>query len=302
MCRFCVVPFTRGRERSREPESIIEEIADLWTKGYKEVTLLGQNVDSYLWYGGGLKKDFVKASEMQKATSVDFAQLLDRCATQFPKMRFRFSTSNPQDMHIEVIEVMAKHHNICNYIHLPVQSGSTRILKEMNRQHTREEYITLIDNIYRIIPDISLSQDIIAGFPTETEADHQDTLSLLEYVKYDFGFMFAYSERPGTLAARKMEDDVPEEVKKRRLNEIIDLQQRIALERTQRFVGQTVEVLVEKDSKRSDKQWSGRNSQNTVVVFPKENYKPGDFVLVKISDCTSGTLIGEAVGYSEIMN
>jgi tRNA-2-methylthio-N6-dimethylallyladenosine synthase len=172
----------------------------------------------------------------------------------------------------------------------------------MNRQHTREEYITLIDNIYRIIPDISLSQDIIAGFPTETEADHQDTLSLLEYVKYDFGFMFAYSERPGTLAARKMEDDVPEEVKKRRLNEIIDLQQRIALERTKRFVGQTVEVLVEKDSKRSDKQWSGRNSQNTVVVFPKENYKPGDFVLVKISDCTSGTLIGEAVGYSEIMN
>jgi tRNA-2-methylthio-N6-dimethylallyladenosine synthase len=217
-------------------------------------------------------------------------------------MRFRFSTSNPQDMHIEVIEVMAKHHNICNYIHLPVQSGSTRILKEMNRQHTREEYIALVDNIYKRIPDISLSQDIIAGFPTETEADHQDTLSLLEYVKYDFGFMFAYSERPGTLAARKMEDDVPEEVKKRRLNEIIDLQQRIALERTQRFVGQTVEVLVEKNSKRSDKQWSGRNSQNTVVVFPKENYKPGDFVLVKISDCTSGTLIGEAVGYSEIMN
>jgi tRNA-2-methylthio-N6-dimethylallyladenosine synthase len=302
MCTFCVVPFTRGRERSREPESIIEEIADLWSKGFKEVTLLGQNVDSYLWYGGGLKKDFVKASEMQKATSVDFAQLLDRCATQFPKMRFRFSTSNPQDMHIEVIEVMAKHHNICNYIHLPVQSGSTRILKEMNRQHTREEYIKLVDTIYKIIPDISLSQDIIAGFPTETEADHQDTLSLLEYVKYDFGFMFAYSERPGTLAARKMEDDVPEAIKKRRLNEIIDLQQRIALERTQRFIGQTVEVLVEKDSKRSDKQWSGRNSQSTVVVFPKENYKPGDFVLVKISDCTSGTLIGEAVGYSEIMN
>ncbi len=301
MCTFCVVPFTRGRERSRDPQSILEEIQDLWGKGFKEVTLLGQNVDSFLWYGGGLKKDYDKASEMQKATAVDFAQLLDMCATQFPKMRFRFSTSNPQDMHVEVIEVMAKHHNICKYIHLPVQSGSTRILKEMNRQHTREEYIALVDKIYEIIPEISLSQDMISGFPTETEEDHQDTLSLMEYVRYDFGFMFAYSERPGTLAARKMEDDVPEEVKKRRLNEIIDLQQRIALERTQRFVGQTVEVLIEKDSKRSDKHWSGRNSQNTVVVFPKENYKTGDFVNVKITDCTAATLIGEAVGYSEIM-
>lgn len=302
MCTFCVVPFTRGRERSREPESIVQEIQDLWDKGFKEVTLLGQNVDSYLWYGGGLKKDFDKASDIQKATAVDFAQLLDRCASQFPKMRFRFSTSNPQDMHIEVIEVMAKHHNICKYIHLPVQSGSTRILKAMNRQHTREEYIALVDKIYEIIPDISLSQDMIAGFPTETEADHQDTLSLMEHCKYDFGFMFAYSERPGTLAARKMEDDVPETVKKRRLNEIIDLQQKMALERTKRFVGQVVEVLVEKDSKRSDKHWSGRNSQNTVVVFPKENYKPGDFVNVKITDCTTATLIGEAVGYSELMN
>ena len=301
MCTFCVVPFTRGRERSREPESILQEIQDLWDKGFKEVTLLGQNVDSYLWYGGGLKKDFEKASEIQKATAVDFAQLLDRCATQFPKMRFRFSTSNPQDMHIEVIEVMAKHHNICKYIHLPVQSGSTRILKEMNRQHTREEYMTLVDNIYRIIPEISLSQDMIAGFPTETEEDHQDTLSLMEHCKYDFGFMFAYSERPGTLAARKMDDDVPEVVKKRRLNEIIDLQQKMALDRTKRFVGQVVEVLVEKDSKRSNLHWSGRNSQNTVVVFPKGNYKPGDFVNVKITDCTTATLIGEAVGYSEIM-
>lgn len=301
MCTFCVVPFTRGRERSREPQSIIEEIQDLWNKGFKEVTLLGQNVDSYLWYGGGLKKDFEKATEMQKATAVDFAQLLDLCATQFPKMRFRFSTSNPQDMHIEVIEVMAKHHNICKYIHLPVQSGSTRILKEMNRQHTREEYLTLVDKIYEIIPEISLSQDMISGFPTETEDDHKDTLSLMEHCNYDFGFMFAYSERPGTLAARKMEDDVPEEVKKRRLNEIIDLQQKLGLQRTQRFLGQTVEVLVEKDSKRSDQHWSGRNSQNTVVVFPKENYKPGDFVLVKVTDCTAATLIGEAVGYSEIM-
>lgn len=302
MCTFCVVPFTRGRERSRDPQSILEEIADLWEKGFKEVTLLGQNVDSYLWYGGGLKKDFVKATDMQKATAVDFAQLLDNCASRFPKMRFRFSTSNPQDMHEEVLHVIAKHHNICKYIHLPVQSGSTRILQEMNRQHTREEYIALIDKIYAIIPDISLSQDMIAGFPTETEEDHQDTLSLMDYVKYDFGFMFAYSERPGTLAARKMTDDIPEEVKKRRLNEIIDLQQKHGLERTKRFVGQEVEVLIEKESKRSDAHWSGRNSQNTVVVFPKENYKPGDFVWVKINDCTSATLIGEAVGYSEMQS
>ncbi|WP_438966243.1 tRNA (N6-isopentenyl adenosine(37)-C2)-methylthiotransferase MiaB [Flavobacterium sp.] len=302
MCTFCVVPFTRGRERSREPQSIYDEIEDLHQKGYKEITLLGQNVDSYLWYGGGLKKDFEKATEMQKATAVDFAQLLDKAATLFPKMRFRFSTSNPQDMHEEVLHIIAKHHNICKYIHLPVQSGSTRILKEMNRQHTREEYMALIDKIYSIIPDISLSQDMITGFPTETEEDHQDTLSLMEYVKYDFGFMFAYSERPGTLAARKLEDDIPEEVKKRRLTEIVDLQQIHGLERTKRFVGQTVEVLIEKESKRSDKQWSGRNSQNTVVVFDKENYKIGDFVWVKITDCTAATLIGKAVGYSEIMN
>ena len=300
MCTFCVVPFTRGRERSREPQSIMEEIKDLHQRGFKEITLLGQNVDSYLWYGGGLKKDFVKATEMQKATAVDFAQLLDMCATAYPKMRFRFSTSNPQDMHEEVIHVMAKHHNICKYIHLPVQSGSTRILHEMNRQHTREEYMDLVDRIYKIIPEISLSQDMITGFPTETEEDHQDTLSLMEYVKYDFGYMFAYSERPGTMAARKMEDDVPESVKKRRLQEIVDLQQRIAMERTKRFVGETVEVLIEKTSKRSDEHWSGRNSQNTTVVFPKEHYKVGDFVLVKVSDCTSATLIGEAVGYSEM--
>lgn len=300
MCTFCVVPFTRGRERSREPQSIMEEIKDLHQRGFKEITLLGQNVDSYLWYGGGLKKDFVKATEMQKATAVDFAQLLDMCATAYPKMRFRFSTSNPQDMHEEVIHVMAKHHNICKYIHLPVQSGSTRILREMNRQHTREEYMDLVDRIYKIIPEISLSQDMITGFPTETEEDHQDTLSLMEYVKYDFGYMFAYSERPGTMAARKMEDDVPEAVKKRRLQEIVDLQQRIAMERTKRFVGETVEVLIEKTSKRSDEHWSGRNSQNTTVVFPKEHYKVGDFVLVKVNDCTSATLIGEAVGYSEM--
>ncbi|HLV46342.1 MAG TPA: tRNA (N6-isopentenyl adenosine(37)-C2)-methylthiotransferase MiaB [Flavobacterium sp.] len=300
MCTFCVVPFTRGRERSRDPQSIMKEIKELHERGFKEITLLGQNVDSYLWYGGGLKKDFDKASEMQKATAVDFAQLLDMCATAFPKMRFRFSTSNPQDMHEEVMHVIAKHHNVCKYIHLPVQSGSTRILKEMNRQHTREEYMALVDKIKEIIPEIALSQDIIAGFPTETEEDHQDTLSLMEYVQYDFGYMFIYSERPGTLAARKLEDDVPEAVKKRRLQEIIDLQQKMGLERTKSYVGKTVEVLVEKESKRSDEHWAGRNSQNTMVVFPKENYKAGDFVQVKITDCTSTTLIGEAVGYSEM--
>lgn len=300
MCTFCVVPFTRGRERSREPQSIIEEIQDLRNRGYKEVCLLGQNVDSYLWYGGGLKKDFDKASEIQKATSVDFAQLLEMCAIQFPKMRFRFSTSNPQDMHEEVLHVIAKYNNVCNYIHLPVQSGSTRILKEMNRQHTREEYMELIDKIKRIIPDCSISQDMITGFPTETEEDHQDTLSLMEYVKYDFGYMFSYSERPGTLAARKMEDDVPEETKKRRLQEIVDLQQKLSEERTSRFLNQTVEVLIEKESKKSNAHWSGRNSENVVTVFPKKNYKVGDFVLVKINDCTSATLIGEAFGYSDM--
>lgn len=302
MCTFCVVPFTRGRERSRDPQSIMEEIADLHARGFKEITLLGQNVDSYLWYGGGLKKDYVKASEMQKATAVDFAQLLDRAATQFPKMRFRFSTSNPQDMHEEVLHVIAKHHNVCNYIHLPVQSGSTRILKEMNRQHTREEYMALIDKIRAIIPNCAISQDMIAGFPTETEQDHQDTLSLMEYVKYDYGFMFAYSERPGTLAARKLVDDVPEEVKKRRLTEIVELQRKLSLESSRSFLGQTVEVLIEKESHRSDQHWSGRNSQNIVAVFPKEHYKPGDFVMVQIEDCTSATLIGKAVGYSERMN
>lgn len=301
MCTFCVVPFTRGRERSRDPQSIMEEVKDLWSKGFKEITLLGQNVDSYLWYGGGLKKDFKNASEMQQATAVNFAQLLDMVAKAFPRLRIRFSTSNPQDMTLDVIEIMAKHHNICNYIHLPVQSGSNRILQLMNRLHTREEYFELIDNIKRLIPDCAISQDMIAGFPTETEEDHQDTLSLMEYVKYDFGFMFAYSERPGTLAGRKMEDDIPEDTKKRRLQEIIQLQQEHALYRTQQQVGRTVEVLIEKESKRSNVHWSGRNSQNTVVVFPKENYQTGDYVMVKINDCTSATLLGEAVGYSKIM-
>ena len=299
MCTFCVVPFTRGRERSRDPQSILQEVNELWERGFKEITLLGQNVDSYLWYGGGLKKDFEKASDMQKATSVNFANLLGLVAEAQPKMRIRFSTSNPQDMTLDVIEVMAKYENICKYIHLPVQSGSNRILNAMNRLHTREEYFELIDNVRSIIPDCAISQDMITGFPTETEEDHQDTLSLMEYVKYDFGFMFAYSERPGTLAERKMEDDIPDTTKKRRLQEIIELQQKHSHYRTQQHLGKTEEVLIEGTSKKSDAHWMGRNSQNTVVVFPKEHYKVGDFVNVKINECTSATLIGEAIAYSK---
>lgn len=299
MCTFCVVPFTRGRERSRDPHSIMQEVNDLNERGYKEITLLGQNVDSYLWYGGGLKKDFKNASEMQQATATDFAQLLEMVAIAYPKMRIRFSTSNPQDMHEEVMHVVAKYKNVCNHIHLPVQSGSTRILKEMNRQHTREAYMKLIDRIWQIIPDCTISQDMIIGFPTETEEDHQDTMSLMEYVKYGFGYMYKYSERPGTMAARKLEDDVPEETKSRRLTEIVDLQQKHSAFRTASFLGKTVNVLIEKESKKDINEWGGRTEHNNVVVFPKENYKPGDFVLVKINDCTTATLIGEAVGYSQ---
>ncbi len=298
MCTFCVVPFTRGRERSRDPQSILEEVTDLVGKGYKEITLLGQNVDSYLWYGGGLKKDFKHASEIQKATSVNFASLLEMVAQAHPKLRIRFSTSNPQDMTLDVIRVVGKYENVCNYIHLPVQSGSNSILQKMNRQHTREEYLELVRNIMEIIPDCSISQDMIAGFPTETEYDHQDTLSLMREVKYDFGYMYAYSERPGTAAAKNLEDDVPKATKKRRLQEIIDLQREHSHYRSKQQLGKTVEVLIEGTSKKSELDWMGRNSQNAVVVFPKEHYKPGDFVNVKINDCTSGTLLGTPVGYS----
>ena len=301
MCTFCVVPFTRGRERSREPESIMNEIQTLVDKNYKEVTLLGQNVDSYLWYGGGLKKDFEKASKEAQEQAVDFAQLLDKCATRFPKTRFRFSTSNPQDMKLNVLETMAQHKNICKYIHLPVQSGSTSVLQRMNRQHTREEYIALINNIRRILPDCAISQDMIAGFCGETEEEHTDTLSLMDYVKYDFGFMFAYSERPGTPAEKRMKDDVPMAVKKRRLNEIIQKQQEHGLYRMQQFVGKTVEVLIEGNSKKSDEHWMGRNSQNAVVVFPKTGQENiGDFIDVTIDQCTSATLIGTVVEYQSV--
>lgn len=298
MCTFCVVPFTRGRERSRDPHSILEEVNELWQNGYKEITLLGQNVDSYLWYGGGLKKDFEKASDIQKATAISFSNLLEMVALAQPKMRIRFSTSNPQDMTLDVIKIMSRYDNICNHIHLPVQSGSNRILEEMNRLHTIEEYFKLIDDIREILPDCAISQDIISGFPTETEEDHKATLKALEYVKYDFGYMYAYSERPGTMAGRKMEDDVPEPVKKRRLAEIIALQREHCRYRTEKHLSKIQEVLIEGPSKKSDQQWMGRNPQSTVVVFPKENYKVGDFVNVKVNDCTSATLIGEAIGYS----
>ena len=292
MCTFCVVPFTRGRERSRDPESILKEIQDLHERNFKEVTLLGQNVDSYLWYGGGLKKNFKNATEIAKATAVGFAHLLDMVAIKYPNMRFRFSTSNPQDLNLDVLHTMAKHKNICKHIHLPIQSGNTDMLKRMNRAHTREEYLTLIDNVRKIIPECAISQDIIVGFCGETEEEHKDTLSLMEYVKYDFGFMFAYSERPGTLAAKKMPDDVPNDVKKRRLNEIIHLQLEHSAYRTNQFIGQTVEVLIEGTSKKSDAHWKGRNSQNCVIVFPKDNEKLGDTVHVLVEDCTSATLIG----------
>ena len=295
MCTFCVVPFTRGRERSRDPKSILNEIKNLEESNYKEVTLLGQNVDSYLWYGGGLKKDFKNASDLQKKTSVDFAKLLKIVAENFPNIRIRFSTSNPQDMSLDVIKTMASYKNICNYIHLPVQSGSDVILKAMNRQHTRDEYISLIKNIKKLIPDCGISHDMITGFPNETQQDHEETLSLMDEVKYDFGYMFKYSERPGTYAAKKFNDNVDENVKKLRLQEIIDLQQSHSKYRTQQYLGKIVEVLIEKESKKSTSHWAGRNQQNTVVVFPKKNHELGDFVKVKINDCTSATLIGESI-------
>ena len=293
MCTFCVVPFTRGRERSRSPESIIREIQELADKGYREVTLLGQNVDSYLWYGGGPKKDFIKASEEEKKSSIRFSKLLDLIATSFPKIRIRFSTSNPQDMTIDVIKTMAKYENICNHIHLPIQSGSDRILKKMNRLHTRQEYLDLIKKIKEIIPNCGISHDIMTGFPTETEKDHQDTLTLMEEVKYDYGYMFAYSERPGTYAARKFKDDVSNDIKQRRLEEIINLQQKHSKERNQRFIKLTCPVLVDKSSKKSNDFWSGRTGENNVVVFPKQNFSPGEIVDVTIDDCTSATLIGK---------
>ena len=293
MCTFCVVPFTRGRERSRNPDSILREINELNEKGYKEITLLGQNVDSYLWYGGGPKKDFKKANKEQKLNAKRFSGLLDLVASNFPEIRIRFSTSNPQDMTIDVIETMAEYDNICNYIHLPIQSGSDKILKKMNRLHTREEYLDLIRKIRKIIPNCGISHDMITGFPSETERDHQDTLSLMEEVKYDFGYMFAYSERPGTYAARHFKDDISAELKQRRLEEIITLQQKHSFERNKRFLNSECSVLIDKLSKKSNEYWSGRTSENNVVVFPKYDFSLGDIVNVKVKDCTTATLIGD---------
>ena len=243
MCTFCVVPFTRGRERSRDAESIVKEVRELHEKGYKEVTLLGQNVDSYLWYGGGPKMDFKKLSDIQKASSINFAQLLEKVALVSPEIRIRFSTSHPQDMTDQVLKTMAKYENICDYIHLPVQSGNSRILKLMNRGYTREWYMERIDAIKRIIPGCAISQDIISSFCSETEEEHKDTLSLMDYVKFDYGFMFKYSERPNTKAARKFEDDVPEEIKSRRLTEIIEKQRAHSMMHNQSRVGKTYKVL-----------------------------------------------------------
>jgi tRNA-2-methylthio-N6-dimethylallyladenosine synthase len=293
MCAFCVVPFTRGRERSRDPETIVKEAADLFAQGYREVTLLGQNVDSYLWTGGGLKKENLSKEELQNATT--FAQLLEKVALVNPDLRVRFSTSHPKDMNDDVLYTIAKYDNICSYIHLPVQSGNSRILEMMNRGYTREWYLNRIAAIRKIIPDAGISMDIITGFCSETEEEHQDTLSLMEEVKYDFGYMFAYSERPKTLAERKYKDDVPAEVKSRRLAEIVDLQLKHSAFRTKQGVGKVHKVLVEGVSKKSADKLFGRNSQSTVVVFPKENFKPGDYVNVLADDCTGGTLIGKAV-------
>ena len=296
MCTFCIVPFTRGRERSRDPHSIINECKELWENGYKEITLLGQNVDSYLWYGGGAKKDFYKASEMQKATALHFAQLLEMVAQAVPEMRIRFATSNPQDMSLDVFRMMAKYDNICKYVHLPVQSGSDNMLKAMNRQHTRQEYLDLIKEAKKIVPDIAFSQDIMVGFCGETEQDHQDTLSLMREVEYDYGYMFAYSERPGTPAHKKMKDDVPADVKQRRLSEVIALQGELSTMRMKGYVGKTHEVLIEGTSKKDPNQWRGRNSQNVVVVFDKqEGQKIGDTVSVYAYDNTQGTLIGRVI-------
>ena len=294
MCTFCVVPLTRGRERSRDPKSIIKEILKLKNEGYSEITLLGQNVDSYLWYGGGLKKDFKDATELQKKSSLSFSKLLELIATNFKSMRIRFTTSNPQDMSEDVLNVMAKHKNICKHIHLPVQSGSDKILNLMNRKHTINEYKELINKIRRIIPNCGISHDIITGFPNESEDDHKLTLELMNYVKYDFGFMFKYSERPGTPAYKKLDDNVPEKIKQKRLQEIIDLQQKHSFNNLKDYVGTNCEVLIEKESKKSSQFWCGRNSQNIMVVFPKKNLKPGETVSVKIIDNTSTTLIGRS--------
>ena len=295
MCSFCVVPFTRGRERSRNPESIVAEVKDLVFKGYKEVTLLGQNVDSYLWYGGGARKDFDKLTEEEKAGSVSFANLLEMVAQVDSKLRVRFSTSHPKDLHDEVLFVMQKYDNVAKHIHLPAQSGSTRILEKMNRTYTREWYEERINRIKELMPDCSISSDIITGFCTETEEDHQATLSLMKWAEYEFSYMYFYSERPGTLAARKYKDDIPEEVKRRRLTEVIEIQHEVAKRKNKAQEGEIQRVLVESTSKKNPDEWMGRNEQNIKCIFPKEHYQKGDYVNVLIERSTITSLIGKAV-------
>lgn len=297
MCSFCVVPFTRGRERSRDPHSIVEEARQLFENGFREVTLLGQNVDSYKWSPEINNKARLEKLEKEKELPiVNFANLLEMVAQVNPLLRVRFSTSHPKDITDEVLHTMAKYPNICKYIHLPAQSGNTRVLELMNRTYTREWYINRVDAIRSILgEDCGISSDMIAGFCTETEEEHQDTLSLMDYVQYDFSYMFFYSERPGTLAAKKFEDDIPLDVKKRRLNEIIAKQQEISLARNKRDVGKIHEVLIEGPSKRSEDYLQGRNSANKVVVFPKKNHMKGDYVQVMVHDCSAATLIGETV-------
>lgn len=285
MCSFCVVPLTRGRERSRSAESIIAECADLFERGYREVTLLGQNVDSYYYF------------DEQNDSSITFAMLLEKVALISPLLRVRFSTSHPKDITDEVLHTIAKHENICKHIHLPVQSGSSRVLQLMNRTYTREWYMSKVDRIKQIIPDCGITADIITGFCTEEEQDHQDTLSIMEYAQYDYAYMYFYSERPGTLAQRRYTDDVPLEVKKRRLHEVVQTQNKLSLDSNLKDMGKTFKILIEGDSKKSDTDWVGRSSHGKVFVFPKENYElsKGDYVMVKATHCTQGTLLGTIV-------
>lgn len=287
MCSFCVVPFTRGRERSRDPRSIIQEAQDLFDAGYHEVTLLGQNVDSYKWAGEEVDDEL-------KPTN--FANLLEQVALIDPKLRVRFSTSHPKDITDEVLHIMAKYPNICNHIHLPVQSGNSRVLELMNRTYTREWYLERVDAIKKIIPDCAISTDVIIGFCSETEEQHRDTLSIMDYVQYDFAYMYTYSERPGTLAAKRYTDDIPEEIKKRRFNEVMAKQQECSHARLQKQVGNVYEVLIDGLSKKSDRDYAGKNPQNTTVVFPVDTrFKPGDYVHVMIEKCTPATLIGKII-------
>jgi len=295
MCSFCVVPFTRGRERSRAPHSVVAEAKDLFEKGFREVTLLGQNVDSYKW--SEVENNKARLEKSNVVAVVNFANLLEMVALVNPQLRVRFSTSHPKDITDEVLQVIAKYSNICNYIHLPVQSGNTRILEMMNRGYSREWYLQRVEKIREILgEDCGLSSDMITGFCTETDQEHQDTLSLMEIVQYDYSYMFHYSERPGTLAEKKFTDDISLDVKKKRLDDIIKKQNALSLKRNKLDIGKVQEVLIEGTSKRSENQWQGRNSANKVVIFLKENNKKGNYVHVLIESCTGGTLIGKIVG------